>query len=136
MESLRNQALQRELTRIEDEAREHSMTAIGIAAELEAAEQLCVLINAGLEAEDGVEPCVIYYGRGKTSVCIYPGIITPEFLQRADEAELEWVESVEPWGGATHKNLIFSGFGGVNVIVENNALAHYLAGLAIEQAAA
>lgn len=135
MESLRNQALQRELNRIESEAREHSMTAHKFAAELEAAEQLCVIINAGLLLDKGLEPKVIYYRDGSAAVVIYALGCGVEVLQRAAEAELSWTNA-GAFGGEAYKALEFSGFDGVSVIVEHNALAHYLANLAIEKAAA
>jgi len=136
MESLRTTALQRELTRIENEAREHSMAAIGVADTLAAAEQLCVLINTGLESNKGVAPTVIYYDTSTPSVVIYTHGRVVEVLQRSDEAALEWTNDGGWAGSESYKRLAFSGFEGVQVIVEANALAHYLAGRIIEQAAA
>jgi len=135
MESLRTTALQRELTRIENEAREHSLAAMNIADALEAAEQLCVLINAGLDVDKGIEPTVIYYGGSSAKVVIYTNYCAVEVLQRAAEVELEW-ENRGAHGSEEYKKLSFAGFDGVHVIVDHDALAHYLAGLAIVKAAA
>lgn len=135
MESLRKQALQRELDRIEAEAREHSMTAINYAAELEAAEQLCVIINAGMHEADGLRPTMVYYGTGDARVAIYTHGRAANVLQRVAEADLEW-EEIGDWGSDAYKELKLYGFDGVHVVVESTALANYLASLAIEKAAA
>lgn len=135
MESLRQQALQRELDRIEAQAREHSMTAIKYAAELEAAEQLCVIINAGMHEAAGLRPTMVYYGTGDAWVAIYTHGRAANVLQRVAEADLEW-EEVGDWGSEASKELKFAGFDGASVIVESTALANYLASIAIEKAAA
>ena len=114
MESLRQQALQAELKRLEEEAEAKSYAIMNKADTLAAAHAFCARINAHIKQPGLFAPYVVYYSAG-CDVYIYPGRDSPLFLDACTALGVIW--AVEKRSYADHHYISLDGAGGLSAIV-------------------
>ncbi len=117
MESLRQQALQAELKRIEAEAEAHSYAIMNRADQLAAAHALCARINEGLEPSQRVKPSVAYFSDNTCGIFIqtYPhsDVIVKRLADLGLNTEISEEREFNP--GARHMTV--DGVPGVKLIL-------------------
>ena len=114
MESLRQQALQAELKRLEEEAEAKSYAIMNKADALAAAHAFCARINAHVNQPGLFAPYVVYYSAG-CDVYVYPGRDSPLFLDACTALGVIW--AVEKRSYADHHHISLDGAGGLSAIV-------------------
>lgn len=120
MESIRQQLLQAELKRIENEAEAKSFAAMNQADALLAGHQLCQRINAIEPQIDEFEAVVTYYSTNTAEVSIFPHGNSDLFVRRCQDLGLT-LEVMNPsfYG---HHEVTIDGIKGVHVFLESRCL--------------
>jgi len=120
MESLRQQVLQAELKRIEDEAEGRSFAIMNKADALLAGHELCQRINAVEPLIDEFEPQVCYYGGRSCEVLIYTRTDGDVFVRRC--LGLGFVLEVMKKSFNDNYEVAIDGFKGVRAIIRKDFL--------------
>lgn len=123
MESLRQQVLQAELKRIEQEAEAHSYAIMNRADQLAGAYALCARINEGLKLYEQFTPHVLYRHDHTCEILIHTHGRGDVFLRRCTDLGLSLQESEEPRFDADIAPMTIVDVPGVTVFITQAFLA-------------
>lgn len=122
MESIRQQLLNAELKRIEEEAEARSVAIMNKADALASAHQLCTLLNTGCESSAPFKVSVSYnFIQEGAVIFVYTHEDGARFMRLLSEHNIAWTDAGD-WGG-DYRNLRLADYPGVNVIVDNDVMA-------------